>query len=129
LDGITVGGSLIPNLIDEVPILAVAATQAAGRTTIRDAAELRVKETDRLDAMARNLRRLGADVDEFEDGLAIDGPVALRGATVDSFDDHRIAMAMGVAGLIADGSTTIRNADCARVSFPGFWDELARVAE
>jgi 3-phosphoshikimate 1-carboxyvinyltransferase len=129
LDGITVGGSLIPNLIDEVPILAVAATQAAGRTTIRDAAELRVKETDRLDAMARNLRRLGADVDEFEDGLAIDGPVALRGATVDSFDDHRIAMAMGIAGLIADGSTTIRNADCARVSFPGFWDELARVAE
>ena len=119
---------LIPNLIDEVPVLAVAAACATGRTTIRDAAELRVKETDRLDAMAQNLRALGAEVEEFEDGLAIDGPASLTGTTVSSFDDHRIAMAMGVAGLVADGTTTVTEADCASVSFPTFWDELQTVA-
>lgn len=129
LHGIRVDGALIPNLIDEVPVLAVAAACASGRTEIRDAAELRVKETDRLDAMARNLRTLGADVEEFEDGLAIDGPADLHGAIVDSFDDHRIAMAMGVAGLVAEGTTTITDADCARVSFPGFWEALHAVAK
>lgn len=128
LQSISVSGSLIPNLIDEVPILAVAATQAEGRTEIRDAAELRVKETDRLDAMAQNLQAMGAEVEEFKDGLAIEGPTPLEGARVNSFDDHRIAMATAVAGLIADGTTTIRNAKCARVSFPGFWGELRRIA-
>lgn len=129
LQSITVGGALIPNLIDEVPILAVAAACADGRTEIRDAAELRVKETDRLTAMARNLQAMGARIEEFDDGLAINGPAPLKGTTVDSFGDHRIAMAMGVAGLVAEGSTVIENAECARVSFPGFWDELTRVAE
>jgi len=124
-----VDGDQVPNLIDEIPVLAVAAACATGRTEIRDAAELRVKETDRLDAMAKNLRALGADVDEFEDGLAVEGPAALQGATVSSFDDHRIAMAMGVASLVADGTTTITEADCARVSFPNFWDELHAVTE
>lgn len=124
LHGVSVGGTLIPNLIDEIPVLAVAAACAEGRTEIRDAAELRVKETDRIDATVKNLRALGADVEEFEDGLAINGPCTLRGTTVESYDDHRIAMAMGVAGLIASGTTTIIDAECARVSFPDFWTTL-----
>jgi 3-phosphoshikimate 1-carboxyvinyltransferase len=131
LEGVSVGGRLIPNLIDEVPILGVAAACARGTTEIRDAEELRVKETDRLDAMARNLRSLGARVTELEDGLTIKGTGrALRGnATVRSFGDHRIAMAMGVASLAAASPTQVVNADCARVSFPGFWNELDRLAE
>ena len=129
LHGVSVSGTLIPNLIDEIPVLAVAAACAEGRTEIRDAAVLRVKETDRIDAMAKNLRALGADVEAFEDGLAITGGKPLTGATVDSFDDHRIAMAMGVAALVASGQTTITNAEVARVSFPGYWDVLNRLQE
>jgi 3-phosphoshikimate 1-carboxyvinyltransferase len=129
LSGVDVGGRLIPNLIDEIPVLAVAAACAEGTTEIRDAQELRVKETDRLHAMSENLNALGADVQEREDGLLIEGNGPnLLGTTVRSFDDHRIAMAMGVAGLVAHGSTTIKDPECAKVSFPGFWDELARVA-
>lgn len=129
LSGIDVGGRLIPNLIDEIPVLAVAAACAEGRTEIRDAEELRVKETDRLHAMAENLRALGADVREREDGLLIDGNGPnLLGGSVQSHDDHRIAMAMGVAGLVAHGTTSISDAECARVSFPGFWSTLSRVA-
>ena len=129
LSSVDVGGRLIPNLIDEIPILAVAAACAEGTTEIRDAHELRVKETDRLHAMAENLQALGADVTEREDGLVINGGGPnLLGATVRSFDDHRIAMAMGIAGLVAHGSTRILDAECARVSFPGFWRELQRLA-
>mgnify|MGYP002761224522 FL=1 len=129
LSGIDIGGRLIPNLIDEIPVIAVAAACAEGRTEIRDAEELRVKETDRLHAMAQNLEALGAKVQEREDGLIIDGNGPnLLGAAVTSHDDHRIAMAMGVAGLVAHGTTTISDAECARVSFPGFWDELSRVS-
>ncbi|PSQ63636.1 MAG: 3-phosphoshikimate 1-carboxyvinyltransferase [Bacteroidetes bacterium QH_10_64_19] len=129
LSGIDVGGRLIPNLIDEIPVIAVAAACATGRTEIRDAEELRVKETDRLHAMAQNLKALGADVQEREDGLIIDGNGPnLLGASVRSYDDHRIAMAMGVAGLVAHGTTTVADAECARVSFPDFWDELSRTA-
>jgi 3-phosphoshikimate 1-carboxyvinyltransferase len=124
LAGIEVGGALIPNLIDEIPILAVAATQAEGRTVIRDAAELRVKETDRLAAVAANLRALGARIEERDDGLVIDGPTPLRGAEVPSFHDHRIAMSMAVAGLVATGNTTVGDASSAAVSFPGFRDVL-----
>jgi 3-phosphoshikimate 1-carboxyvinyltransferase len=128
LSGVDVGGRLIPNLIDEIPVIAVAAACAEGRTEIRDAEELRVKETDRLHAMAENLKALGAEVKEREDGLLIDGNGPnLLSSTVRSFGDHRIAMAMGVAGLVAHGTTTINDAECAKVSFPGFWDELARV--
>ena len=108
-------------------MLAVAAACAEGRTEIRDAAELRVKETDRIDAMVQNLRALGANVEEFDDGLAVTGGAPLTGTTVDSFDDHRIAMAMGVAALVASGETTITNAECASVSFPGFWEMLERL--
>lgn len=130
LAGVSVGGRLIPNLIDEIPILAVAAAHAEGRTEIRDAQELRVKETDRLHAMALNLRTMGARVEEFEDGLAIEGkPGGLFGETVDSFGDHRIAMAMGVAALAAHGSTTILNPACAQVSFPDFWNQLQGVSQ
>lgn len=128
LHGVQVAGTIIPNLIDEIPVLAVAATCAHGRTEIRDAAELRVKETDRIAAMAENLQALGARVEVFDDGLAIEGRCRLQGTTVRSFDDHRIAMAMGVAGLVAEGETLIEGAECARISFPGFWEELDRLA-
>ncbi|NBB85752.1 MAG: 3-phosphoshikimate 1-carboxyvinyltransferase [Bacteroidetes bacterium] len=128
LHGVTIDGALIPNLIDEIPVLAVAATQARGRTIIRDAAELRVKETDRIAAIATNLRALGAAVDTFDDGLAIDGPQALSGATLDSFGDHRIAMATAVAALVADSPTTITGAEHAEVSFPQFWEALTSVS-
>lgn len=128
LQGTQVGGRLIPNLIDEIPVLAVAAARAEGRTVIRDAAELRVKETDRIAAIAAGLRALGAEVEAFDDGLAIEGGAALTGASVEAEDDHRIAMALGVAGLVAVGETEIRGAEAARVSFPGFWGELERVA-
>lgn len=128
LQGIEVGGRQIPNLIDEIPVLAVAAACAEGRTEIRDAEELRVKETDRLHAITENLRAMGAQIEERTDGLSIDGNgPQLLGTAVDSFDDHRIAMAMGVASCVAHGETEISDADCARVSFPGFWDELDRV--
>ena len=117
----------IPNIIDELPIIAVAALCAKGRTEVRGASELRVKECDRIDAMVRNLRALGAAVEEFRSGFAITGGHPLRGTEVDSFGDHRIAMAMGVAGLICEGITTVRHADCVAVSFPGFWDSLVSV--
>jgi 3-phosphoshikimate 1-carboxyvinyltransferase len=124
LRSVNVNGDLVPILIDEVPILAVAAAFASGRTEIRDARELRVKETDRIDAMVRNLRALGAEVEEFEDGLAVTGGRPLKGTAVQSFDDHRIAMAMGIAGLRASGETLVEDAACAQVSFPDFWEQL-----
>jgi 3-phosphoshikimate 1-carboxyvinyltransferase len=129
LHGVSVGGALIPNLIDEIPALAVAAAFAEGRTEIRDAAELRVKETDRLAATAEFLTAMGADVTELEDGLIIEGGTPLHGAVVDSEGDHRIAMSAAVAALAAaEGDTTIHDADCVAVSFPGFWDELDSLA-
>lgn len=128
LTGVEIGGALIPNLIDEIPVLAVAAACAEGRTVIRDAAELRVKETDRIEATAAFLRAMGAAVEERPDGLVIDGGRPLRGATVDACGDHRIAMAAAVAALTATGPTTILGAEAAAVSFPGFWDALEGIA-
>ncbi|MCR4418984.1 MAG: 3-phosphoshikimate 1-carboxyvinyltransferase [Clostridia bacterium] len=128
LRAVEVGGTLIPRLIDEVPILAVAATQAEGVTVIRDAAELAVKESNRLEAMARELSRLGADVKATPDGLIIRGPTRLHGTVCDSHGDHRVAMAVAVAGLVAEGETVIREADCIAVSFPDFARELARLS-
>jgi 3-phosphoshikimate 1-carboxyvinyltransferase len=125
---VTIDGPLIPNLIDELPVLAVAAAYAEGRTVFRDAAELRVKETDRIAATAEFLRAMGAEIEELEDGLIIHGGKPLRGAEVDSHGDHRIAMAAAVAALGADGETTIRGADAVGVSYPGFWSELAKLA-
>ncbi|MEL6616222.1 MAG: 3-phosphoshikimate 1-carboxyvinyltransferase, partial [Bacteroidota bacterium] len=128
LHGVEVGGAIIPNLIDEIPILSVAATQATGRTVIRDAAELRVKETDRIEATAAVLRAMGAQIEERPDGLVIEGGGTLRGAEVDARGDHRIAMAAAVAALSASGATTIHGAEAAAVSFPGFWEALEAVA-
>jgi len=115
---------LSAELIDELPVLAVAATQLGGRTVISGAGELRVKESDRIAAMAAGLAALGATIRELPDGWEIDGPVRLRGARVDSFGDHRVAMALAVAGLLAEGETEVEGADCVAVSYPRFWDDL-----
>jgi 3-phosphoshikimate 1-carboxyvinyltransferase len=128
LASVEVGADLIPNLIDEIPILAVAATRAAGRTVIRGAGELRHKESDRLASTAAFLNAMGAAVEELDDGLSIEGGRPLRGATVDSRGDHRIAMAAGVAALTASSPTTILGAECAGISFPAFWRELDAIA-
>ncbi len=121
------GGSMIPRIIDEIPVLAVAATQAQGTTIIRDAGELRLKESDRLTAICRNLQAMGANVRETKDGMIITGPTPLQGAEIDSVDDHRIAMAFAVAGMIATGETLIKNGACTAISFPGFFDLLDRI--
>lgn len=128
LAGVSVGGSLIPSLIDEIPALAVAAAVAEGTTEIRDAAELRVKESDRLAATAAFLRDMGASIEELPDGLRIEGGRPLTGVVVDSGGDHRIAMAAAVAGLVASGETEILGAECVAVSFPDFWEQLAEAA-
>ena len=127
LRGITLEGDLIPRVIDEIPIIAVAATQARGETVIRDAAELRVKETDRIAALVKNLRAMGAKVEEREDGMVIPGGQRLRGAPITCFSDHRIVMAFTVAGLVAEGSTILDEEQWADVSFPGFFDVIHRL--
>ena len=117
-------GSLIPQLIDELPLLAVVGTQVPGGIEIRDAAELRVKETDRIAATVSNLRAMGAEVEEYEDGLAVAGATDLRGALIDSHGDHRIAMAFTVAALLADSESEIAGAECVAISFPEFYGLL-----
>ena len=128
LRGVEISGSAIPALIDEIPVLAVLATQAEGRTTIRDAKELRYKESDRLHAMTTNLSRMGARIKELDDGLIIEGPVKLRSAQLDSFNDHRIAMACTIAGTIAEDPTLVRNARCVDVSFPAFFEQWQEIS-
>ena len=120
LKGTVIQGKEVPQLIDELPALAVAGALATGTTIIRHAQELRVKETDRIAAIAHNLRIMGAQVIEMSDGLEIHGPAPLRGARVASFGDHRIAMAFAVAGLFAEGETTVQDVECVRESYPGF---------
>jgi 3-phosphoshikimate 1-carboxyvinyltransferase len=120
LKGTVIQGKEVPPLIDELPVLAVAGALANGTTIIRQAQELRVKETDRISAIAHNLRVMGAQVIELGDGLEIHGPAPLRGGRVASFGDHRIAMAFAVAGLFADGETTVQDAECLEISYPGF---------
>jgi 3-phosphoshikimate 1-carboxyvinyltransferase len=119
-------GAIIANLIDELPILAVAATQLEGTLTVREARELRVKESDRIRAIVDNLRSMQIEITEYEDGFQIRGRQTLRGARVDSFGDHRIAMAFAVAGLLAEGETQIVNAEAAAVSLPEFYQLLAQ---
>jgi len=119
----------IPGLIDELPVLCVLGTQAKSGLVFHGAAELRVKESDRIGVVAENLRRMGAEVEEFTDGLRVAGHQTLRGAEIDSHGDHRMAMAFAVAGLIAHGTTVIRNSDCVDISFPGFFETLDRVIE
>jgi 3-phosphoshikimate 1-carboxyvinyltransferase len=122
-------GSMIPQLIDELPLFAVVGSQIEGGIEIRDAAELRAKESDRIANTVENLRVMGAEVEEFKDGLRVAGSTQLHGATIDPRGDHRIAMAFAVAGLIARGETEIKDAECVAVSFPGFFDLLESVVE
>lgn len=129
LHSVHVGGALIPRLIDELPILAICATQAHGITVVQDAQELRVKETDRIRAVAVNLRKMGAQLEERQDGWVIPGPQRLYGAVLDSFGDHRIAMAFSIAGLLAQGETVIERAEWADISYPGFYDDLDKITQ
>jgi 3-phosphoshikimate 1-carboxyvinyltransferase len=124
LKGTTILESEIPNLIDEIPVLAVAAALADGTTVIRKASELRVKETDRIATVVNNLRAMGGNVTEYDDGMEITGGSPLCAAELDSFGDHRIAMAFAIAGLFASGETVIRNTDCVNTSYPGFAHHL-----
>ena len=128
LRGTVIEGTLIPRLIDEVPALAVAACLAEGETVVRDAGELRVKESDRIRATAGELRRLGARIQELPDGMVIHGVGSLRGAACGSHGDHRLAMALAVAGLLAAGETTVRSAEAVAISYSSFWNDLDRVA-
>jgi 3-phosphoshikimate 1-carboxyvinyltransferase len=123
--GARLSGAIIPNIIDEIPILAVVATRVEGRVEVRDAKELRIKESDRIRTVADGIRSLGGEIEEFEDGFAITGPQRLSGGRVETSGDHRIAMAFAIAGLIAEGTTEIIDAGCASVSFPDFYESLA----
>jgi len=119
----------IPFLIDEIPVIAVAATQSNGITKITGAKELRVKETDRLSAISTELKKMGADITELEDGLIIKGPTKLKGATVNSYKDHRIAMSLAIASLVAEGNTEIIDRECVNISFPEFWNILGKITK
>lgn len=127
LSGTMIAGAEIPNVIDELPVLAVAGALATGRTIIRDAKELRVKETDRIAAVAGNLRAMGATVTETEDGMEIEGGAPLHGATLQCFHDHRIAMAFAIAGLFASGETVIEHVECVETSYPTFAATLGTI--
>jgi 3-phosphoshikimate 1-carboxyvinyltransferase len=129
LKGAEIAGDLIPRILDEIPVLAVAACFASGDTVIRDAAELRVKESDRIATTVEELRRLGAKIEARDDGMVIHGTGRLTGAGVYSHSDHRLAMALAVAGLLADGETTVHGAGDASVSYPEFWDDLDSLAQ
>jgi 3-phosphoshikimate 1-carboxyvinyltransferase len=122
LKAVELGGEIIPRIIDEIPIIAIAATQAEGRTVIKDAKELRVKESDRIARMAELLRGLGANVEETQDGMVIEGKTDLSGGSFDSHGDHRIAMSAAIAGLISKDGVIVENTDCINTSFPGFED-------
>lgn len=127
LRGAEISGEIIPRIIDEIPIISVMATQAEGETVIRNAAELRVKESDRIRAIALNLQNMGAKVKELPDGLIIPGKQKLNGGKIDSFGDHRIAMAFSIAGLIAENETEIMSADCVSISYPNFYADLEKL--
>ena len=129
LHGTTVGGEIIPTLIDEIPMIAVMAAFAEGTTVIKDAKELKVKESDRILVMAENLSRMGVDITPTDDGMIIHGGKPLHGAEIDSHLDHRIAMSFAVAGLICDGSLSIKGGDCVKISYPEFYEDLYRLGE
>ena len=120
-------GDILPKLIDEIPILTVAACFCNGVSEIKDAKELRVKETDRLKVMARQLKKFGANILEKEDGLIITGGSNFNSAEVDSETDHRVSMSLAIASLLAKGSTNIARADASKVSYPAFWDDLEKL--
>lgn len=127
LNGTAIGGNLIPRILDEIPAIAVAASVANGTTVIRDARELRVKEADRIRATVLELSKLGANIEELPDGMIIHGEAQLRGGRCHSHGDHRLAMALGIAGLIAEGETTISDAAVVDISYTEFWEDMARL--
>jgi 3-phosphoshikimate 1-carboxyvinyltransferase len=129
VQGGEIASEMVPGLIDELAVLAVLGTQTKQGLVFHGAGELRVKESDRIAAVAENLRRMGANVEEFPDGLRVAGQQSLRGAEIETYGDHRIAMAFAVAGLIAEGTTLIRDSGCVDISFPGFFETLERVTE
>ena len=129
LKGTTIEGSIIPTLIDEIPMIAVMAAFAEGTTIIRDAQELKVKESDRIAVMVDNLRRMGADIEGTDDGMIIHGGHPLHGAVIDSHLDHRIAMSFAVAGTICDGTVEILNGECVNISYPEFYQDLYRLGQ
>lgn len=129
LTGITIGGSIIPTLIDELPVIALLACQAKGKTIIKDASELKVKESNRIDVMVHNLTLMGADVVATEDGMIINGGRELHGATIESKMDHRIAMTFAIAGLVSDGETHINHSECVDISYPNFYSDLLRLTK
>ena len=129
LRGTTIGGAIVPRLIDEIPVLAVAAAYADGETTIKDAAELRAKESDRITTVASELRKLGAEVQPTVEGMLIGGGGELLGGDVQSYGDHRLAMALAIAALAAEGTTTIMDPHSVEVSYPTFWAHLDRLQE
>ena len=129
LHGTTVGGEIIPTLIDEIPMIAVMAAFAEGTTIIKDAKELKVKESDRILVMAENLSRMGADITPTDDGMIIHGGKPLHGAEIDSYLDHRVAMSFAVAGLLCDGPLSIKGWDCVKISYPEFYEDLYRLGE
>lgn len=128
LKGITISGEIIPTLIDEIPIIAIMAAFAKGTTVIKDAAELKVKESNRIQVMVDNLKAMGADIESTDDGMIIHGGKDLHGAVIDSHKDHRIAMSFAIASLLADGHVTILDKDCVDISFPTFYQDLNRLA-
>lgn len=128
LHGITIGGDIIPALIDELPVIAVMAAAAEGTTVIKDAAELKVKESDRIAVVTKNLSSMGCDITATDDGMIITGRNTLHGAVIDSHRDHRIAMSFAIAAMIADGKTEIKDAECVKISYPDFYRDLAALA-
>jgi len=128
LKSVELKGSIIPRIIDEIPIIAVLATQAQGRTVIKGASELRVKESDRISTMTGALKRMGAKIKDLPDGFMIDGKTKLKGAKCISYKDHRVAMSVAIAGLIADGETIIEDVDCVSTSFPNFTEILSKLS-
>ncbi len=129
LNSTSFGKEIVPSLIDEIPIIVLAATQAEGQTVISGAKELKVKESDRIHSVASQLNKMGADIQETDDGFIINGPAKLKGATVDSFDDHRIAMMLSIAGLIAEGETEVLKSDCVKISFANFYEVLKQICK
>lgn len=129
LHGTVIGGAVIPTLIDELPMIAGMACFAEGETIIKDASELKVKESNRIAVMVENLSAMGADVEETEDGMIIRGGKPLHGAVIDSHLDHRIAMTFAILGCMAEGETEILGAECVNISYPGFYDDLKRLSE
>ena len=127
LHGTTIGGSLIPRLIDEIPIIAIMACFAEGETIIKDAAELKVKESNRIDVVVTQLRNMGADITATEDGMIIRGGKPLYGTIIDSKEDHRIAMAFAIAGIVSEGITILKGAECVDISYPNFYDDLNKL--